>query len=78
MPPLPDHGVVGELVVEIDVHGARDMPREECRMTVGHGERPAHVEHDRAGGGPAGPIVVEASGEFVSRDEDRHVSARRR
>jgi hypothetical protein len=72
VPPTAGHRVVGEVVVEVDVDGAGDMPCQECRSSVGHGERPAHVEHDRAGVRPCGPLVVEATGEVVGGDEDRH------
>jgi hypothetical protein len=60
--------VVGELAIEVDVDGARDVPCAERLAPVGLGERPAHVEHHGAF------TRRESCGEFVCGDEDRHGS----
>jgi hypothetical protein len=72
MPPLAGRGVVGELGIEVDVDGARDVPGAERGAPVGLGQGPAHVEHDGARGGATVVFLVEAAGELVGGDEDRH------
>ena len=48
MAPLPRGAVPGELGVEIDIHGARDVTRQIVGSTVGPIEPPAHIEHAKA------------------------------
>jgi len=77
VPPVGGLTVAGELVLEVDEHGAGDVARAERGPSVGHRERPAHVEHVDGGGGlvelrTQRRDVDEVAGTGVPRGRDRH------
>ena len=55
--------VVGQLVIEVDVDGPREVTLEVRRAAVGPIEAPAHVEDAQ---------LAPSLGEFLGRDQDRH------
>ena len=66
MPALGGLALPGELVIEVDVHSARQVALQVLRAALGPVQAPAHVEHaDGVTGG-------QESGEFRRGDQERH------